>query len=137
MKTLNADLLVLSLCLVMGTRRSAAAKTEYNIQHGQCSYTFLLPEPENCQSQSDNYPVQKDGPMDQDGSAQRLEQLEMTMENNTQWLLKVTLHHIRWLSYHSEEQSSRGDTATFIISAKQTEEPNASSSQTVMKISFT
>lgn len=109
MKTLNAGLLVLRLCLVMGTRCSAAAaaaKTEYNIQHGQCSYTFLLPEPENCQSQSNDYPVQKDGPMDQDDSAQRLEQLEMTMENNTQWLLKVTLHHIRWLSYHSEQCSS-------------------------------
>uniref|UniRef100_H2ULU9 Angiopoietin 2a n=1 Tax=Takifugu rubripes TaxID=31033 RepID=H2ULU9_TAKRU len=80
---------VLSLCLVMGTRCSAAVKREYNIQHGQCSYTFLLPEPENCQTQSSNYPVQKDGPMDQDESAQRLEQLEMTMENNTQWLLKL------------------------------------------------
>ncbi|CAG09407.1 unnamed protein product [Tetraodon nigroviridis] len=90
MKSLIADLLVLSLCLAMGTRRSAAAvRTEYNIQHGQCSYTFLLPEPENCQSQSDNYPAQKDGPTDQDESAQRLEQLEMTMENNTQWLLKL------------------------------------------------
>lgn len=98
MKTLNADLLVLILCLVMGTRCSAAAKTEYNIQHGQCSYTFLLPEPENCQTQGDNYPVQKDGPVDQDESAQRLEQLEMTMENNTQWLLKVMVLHIR--RYH-------------------------------------
>lgn len=93
MKTSNSDLLVLSLCLILGTRCNAAVKREYNIQHGQCSYTFLLPEPENCQS--DNYPVQKDGPTDQDESAQRLEQLEMTMENNTQWLLKVTLHHIR------------------------------------------
>lgn len=95
MKNSNRGLLLLSFCLVMGLRCSAAAvKREYNIQHGQCSYTFLLPEPENCQGQSNNYPVQKDGPMDQDESAQRLEQLEMTMENNTQWLLKVTLHHI-------------------------------------------
>lgn len=98
MKTSNVELLALTLCLVMGTRCSVAVKREYNIQHGQCSYTFLLPEPENCQTQNNNYPVQKDGPMDQDESAQRLEQLEMTMENNTQWLLKVTLHHIRW--YH-------------------------------------
>lgn len=112
MKSLIADLLVLSLCLAMGTRRSAAAvRTEYNIQHGQCSYTFLLPEPENCQSQSDNYPAQKDGPTDQDESAQRLEQLEMTMENNTQWLLKVTLHPIMVIT-----SQSRGDAATFIIS---------------------
>lgn len=102
MKTSDADVLVLSLCLVMGTTCSGAAKREYNIQHGQCSYTFLLPEPENCQSQSQNYPVQKDGPVDQDESAQRLEQLEMTMENNTQWLLKVTSRHIRRLSRLSE-----------------------------------
>lgn len=88
----KTDLLVLTLCLVMGTRCSAAVKSEYSIQHGQCSYTFLLPEPENCQPQGNNYPVQKDGAMDQDESAQRLEQLEVTMENNTQWLLKVTLH---------------------------------------------
>lgn len=100
MKTSDADILVLSLCLVLGTTCSGAAKTEYNIQHGQCSYTFLLPEPENCQSEK--YPVQKDGPTDQDESAQRLEQLEMTMENNTQWLLKVTSHHIRRLSHLSE-----------------------------------
>lgn len=100
MKSSDADILVLSLCLVLGTTCSGAAKTEYNIQHGRCSYTFLLPEPENCQSE--NYPVQKDGPADQDESAQRLEQLEMTMENNTQWLLKVTSHQIRRLSRLSE-----------------------------------
>lgn len=133
MKNSNAALLVLNLCLVMGTRCSAAVKREYNIQHGQCSYTFLLPEPENCQSQSDNYPVQKDGPMDQDKSAQRLEQLEMTMENNTQWLLKVTLHHIRWLSYHSKQNRVEGvlQYSSFLQSR---EEPNASSSQTVIEL---
>lgn len=89
---LNVDLLVLAFCFSLGTERSAAAKREYQIQNGPCSYTFLLPEQENCQSQSSsgyNYPLQKDGPEYQDESAQRLEQLEMTMENNTQWLLKV------------------------------------------------
>ncbi|XP_022618953.1 angiopoietin-2 isoform X3 [Seriola dumerili] len=91
MKMLNVDLLVLSFCLGLGTGYSAVGKKQYQIQNGPCSYTFLLPEQENCQSQSDsyNYPVQKDGPMDNDESAQRLEQLEISMENNTQWLLKL------------------------------------------------
>lgn len=91
MKMLNADLLVLTFCLGLGIGCGAAGKRQYQIQNGPCSYTFLLPEQENCQTQSSsyNYPVQKDGPGDQDESAQRLEQLEMTMENNTQWLLKV------------------------------------------------
>lgn len=88
---LNVELLFLSFCLVTGMRYSAAGKTQYQIQNGPCSYTFLLPEQDNCQSENSNYPVQKDGPTDQEDSAQRLEQLEITMENNTQWLLKVKL----------------------------------------------
>ncbi|XP_078129451.1 angiopoietin-2a [Sander vitreus] len=88
MKMLNVDLLVLSFCLCLGTGQS---KRQYQIQNGPCSYTFLLPEQENCQTQSSNYnyPVQKDGPVDNEESAQRLEQLEIIMENNTQWLLKL------------------------------------------------
>lgn len=94
MKMLNVDLLVLSLCLGLGTGFSAAEKTQYQIQNGPCSYTFLLPEQDNCQNQYNNYnyPVQKDGPTDNE-SIQRLEQLEISMENNTQWLLKVKLCH--------------------------------------------
>lgn len=93
MKMLNVDLLVLSFWLGLGTGYSSVGKRQYQIQNGPCSYTFLLPEQENCQTQSSNYnyPVQKDGPTD-DESAQRLEQLELTMENNTQWLLKVKFH---------------------------------------------
>ncbi|XP_034407170.1 angiopoietin-2a isoform X1 [Cyclopterus lumpus] len=89
MKMLNVDLLVLSFCLGLGTGYSAVAKRPYQIQNGPCSYTFLLPEQENCQTQSSNYAVQKDGPEDNEESAQRLEQLEIIMENNTQWLLKL------------------------------------------------
>lgn len=88
------DLLFLSLCLALGTGYSAAEKKQYQIQNGPCSYTFLLPEQENCQTQYNNYnyPVQKDGPTDNE-SIQRLEQLEISMENNTQWLLKVKWCH--------------------------------------------
>ncbi|KAM6922138.1 angiopoietin-2a [Lycodopsis pacificus] len=89
MKMLHVDLLVLSFCLGLGTGYSAVAKRQYQIQNGPCSYTFLLPEQENCQSQSSNYAVQKDGPENNEESAHRLEQLETIMENNTQWLLKL------------------------------------------------
>lgn len=97
---LNVDLLVLVFCLGLRIEYCAAAKREYQIQNGPCSYTFLLPEQENCQSQSSsyNYPVQKDGPEYQDESAQRLEQLEITMENNTQWLLKVKFSQVRCIT---------------------------------------
>lgn len=95
MKMLNANTLFLGFCLCLGTGYSAVGRRQYQIQNGPCSYTFLLPEQENCQTQSNsyNYPVQKDGPMDNDESAHRLEQLEIIMENNTQWLLKVMLCH--------------------------------------------
>ena len=95
MKMLHVDLLVVSFCLVLGTGYSAVVKRQYQIQNGPCSYTFLLPEQENCQTQANsyNYPVQKDGSVDDDESAQRLEQLEISMENNTQWLLKVKFIH--------------------------------------------
>ncbi|KAM4591979.1 angiopoietin-2a isoform 1-T1 [Odontesthes bonariensis] len=89
MKMMNVDLLVLSFCLGLGIRYGAAAKRQYQIQNGPCSYTFLLPEQENCQSQDTyNYPVQEDGPTDNE-STLRLEQLEVSLKNNTEWLLKL------------------------------------------------
>lgn len=75
----------------------------HRIQHGQCSYTFILPELDGCQgggwpSQTEQYGgsrsgpsvVQRDSPpIDGEWSAQKLQHLESTMENNTQWLQKV------------------------------------------------
>lgn len=71
----------------------------HRIQHGQCSYTFILPELDGCQSGgSEQYGgsrggasiVQRDSPpVDGEWSAQKLQHLESTMENNTQWLRKV------------------------------------------------
>ncbi|KAE8298797.1 Angiopoietin-1 [Larimichthys crocea] len=70
----------------------------HRIQHGQCSYTFILPELDGCQSGgSEQYGgsrsgasiVQRDSPpVDGEWSAQKLQHLESTMENNTQWLRK-------------------------------------------------
>ncbi|XP_075412543.1 angiopoietin-2 isoform X2 [Tenrec ecaudatus] len=75
-------------------RRSmdSIGKRQYQVQHGSCSYTFLLPETDNCRSSSSSYvsnAVQRDAPLDYDDSVQRLQVLENIMENNTQWLMKV------------------------------------------------
>ncbi|XP_007900879.1 angiopoietin-1 [Callorhinchus milii] len=64
------------------------------IQHGQCSYTFILPELEgNCHEASERYDtnaLQRDAPhVDSDWSSQKLQHLENVMDNNTQWLRKL------------------------------------------------
>uniref|UniRef100_A0A667XSH3 Angiopoietin 4 n=1 Tax=Myripristis murdjan TaxID=586833 RepID=A0A667XSH3_9TELE len=76
----------------------------HRIQHGQCSYTFILPELDACQgggpqSHTEQYGssrsagasvVQRDAPpIDNEWSAQKLQHLETAMENNTQWLQKL------------------------------------------------
>ncbi|XP_054557077.1 angiopoietin-2 isoform X2 [Talpa occidentalis] len=69
-----------------------AGRRQYQVQHGSCSYTFLLPEADNCRPPASAYvsnAVQRDAPLDYDDSVQRLQALESIMENNTQWLLKL------------------------------------------------
>ncbi|XP_037642160.1 angiopoietin-4 [Sebastes umbrosus] len=75
----------------------------HRIQHGQCSYTFILPELDGCQvggspSQTEQYGASRGGagvvqrdspPIDGEWSAQKLQHLESTMENNTLWLQKL------------------------------------------------
>ncbi|XP_048452550.1 angiopoietin-2 [Rhincodon typus] len=84
-----------SLSLGAGGHKSLdnTGKRHYQIQHGPCSYTFLLPEVDNCRSMANHHvpnTVQRDSPeTDSDGSLQRLRQLENVMENNTQWLQKL------------------------------------------------
>lgn len=75
-------------------RRSmdSVGRRQYQVQHGACSYTFLLPETDSCRTPSSPYvsnAVQRDAPLDYDDSVQRLQALESIMENNTQWLMKV------------------------------------------------
>ncbi|XP_005496022.1 angiopoietin-2 isoform X2 [Zonotrichia albicollis] len=67
-------------------------KKQYQVQHGSCSYTFLLPEADNCRSSTPyvSNAVQRDAPLDYDDSVQRLQLLENIMENNTQWLMKIS-----------------------------------------------
>ncbi|MGH0180870.1 UNVERIFIED_CONTAM: hypothetical protein FKN15_004992 [Acipenser sinensis] len=63
----------------------------HRVQHGQCSYTFVLPELENCRGAQDQYgsrnALQRDAPS-AENPLHKLQHLEHAMENNTQWLQK-------------------------------------------------
>lgn len=88
---------------------SVAGRTErrqHKVQHGPCSYTFILPEMEQC-PQAGNFRIsnslQRDSPSPPDKAqasqetpesswqVKKLENLQSTTENNTQWLQKVSL----------------------------------------------
>ncbi|XP_069478716.1 angiopoietin-2-like [Ambystoma mexicanum] len=89
-----------------GWGASAPERPRHQVQHGPCSYTFLLPELEECRApaaaaglSAPDFQVtnslQRDAPPPPAGGAQptwpsqRLQQLEDIMENNTQWLQKL------------------------------------------------
>lgn len=104
---LLGGLLLLATMTTAGQRGSAASghRNIYRVQHGQCSYTFVLPEPDLCQPApvapetlggSNNLqrdlPASRFPPADLRAQrAQRVSQLEKILANNTQWLLKVQL----------------------------------------------
>uniref|UniRef100_A0A5F5PX11 Angiopoietin-2 n=2 Tax=Equus TaxID=9789 RepID=A0A5F5PX11_HORSE len=90
--TLSCDLVLAAAYNNFRKSMDSIGKRQYQVQHGSCSYTFLLPETDNCRSSSSSYvpnAVQRDAPPDYDDSVQRLQVLENIMENNTQWLMKV------------------------------------------------
>ncbi|XP_067248829.1 angiopoietin-1-like isoform X1 [Chanodichthys erythropterus] len=70
-----------------------------SVQHGECSYTFLLPEPE--ESRTGTWPeehdgkyevnsVQKESPQGKQSQLnQRIQHLELAMENYTHWIQKI------------------------------------------------
>uniref|UniRef100_A0A667X2H8 Angiopoietin 4 n=1 Tax=Myripristis murdjan TaxID=586833 RepID=A0A667X2H8_9TELE len=79
---------ILSLCGGGGGGSVEKRRRFHRIQHGQCSYTFILPELDACQAGASV--VQRDAPpIDNEWSAQKLQHLETAMENNTQWLQKL------------------------------------------------
>lgn len=83
-------------------------RQQHQVQHGPCSYTFILPEMEHCQRQKNlevSNTLQGDSPAQvkstvsqttlgrtQNRSSRqeiKLESLESATENNTLWLQKV------------------------------------------------
>ncbi|CAG11088.1 unnamed protein product [Tetraodon nigroviridis] len=91
-----------------GSGSSGASSSNYSnrrlhrIQHGQCTYTFILPEGEggrgaSCREakasgvQHNANSLQRDAPPpDADFPSQKIQQLEHIMENYTQWLQRLT-----------------------------------------------
>lgn len=77
---------------------SSSGRKYHRIQHGQCSYTFILPEGDGgtCREFKAGTPhnvnaLQRDAPQPEaDFSNQKIQQLEHVMENYTQWLQKVS-----------------------------------------------
>ncbi|XP_007904930.1 angiopoietin-2b isoform X1 [Callorhinchus milii] len=74
--------------------KESLEKQHHRVQHGPCSYTFLLPEVDNCRSDPDfqmSNSLQRDAPppAEPNWSNKRLQHLEGVMENNTQWLQKL------------------------------------------------
>lgn len=84
-------------------------RQQHQVQHGPCSYTFILPEVEHCHPLKDfqvTNTLQRDSPPEADPDTsqskpdkaqkerptlqeRKLENLESAMENNTLWLQKV------------------------------------------------
>lgn len=116
---LNISYLAYLLSTAVGSERQL-----HHVQHGRCSYTFILPEVDHCQPLNDfkvSNTFQRDSPPQASTDAsrstadrtqkerpswqeQKLESLESAMENNTQWLQKV-----RWLNCGRETPLSSVD----------------------------
>lgn len=97
---LLGGLLLVVAAVTVAQRRGQEAggrRRAHRVQHGQCSYTFVLPEPEPCPPEPEAFggsnSLQRDSPAAAlnlaDWPAQRVRQLEKVLENNTQWLQKV------------------------------------------------
>nr|QHR82730.1 angiopoietin [Vipera anatolica senliki] len=81
--------------------KGAAERSQHRLQHGSCTYTFLLPELGGCDPAAApaaaaarfqvSNSLQRDAPSlaEAQWPVQRLQQLETVMENNTQWLQKL------------------------------------------------
>ena len=83
-----------------GSSGSSSNNRRYHrVQHGQCTYTFILPEGEGnggaCREGKTGAvhnanALQRDAPpLEPDLSTQKIQHLEHVMENYTQWLQKV------------------------------------------------
>ncbi|XP_028970122.1 angiopoietin-4 [Esox lucius] len=107
-----------------GQRRGGDKRRRlHHVQHGHCSYTFILPELESCQASQNQYGkanmVQRDAPppAESDWSAQKLQHLETAMENNMQWLQKLENYiqeNIKTEMVHIQTHAVHNQTATML-----------------------
>ncbi|MBN3298133.1 ANGP1 protein, partial [Amia calva] len=94
----------------------------HRVQHGHCSYTFVLPEVDSCRGAPDTYSsanvVQRDAPSaENEWSTQKLQHLEHAMENNTQWLQKLENYiqgNIRTEMVQIQANAVQNQTATML-----------------------
>uniref|UniRef100_A0A673L1Z7 Angiopoietin-4-like n=1 Tax=Sinocyclocheilus rhinocerous TaxID=307959 RepID=A0A673L1Z7_9TELE len=116
--SLNSFLAFLSVC--ESVLWLLKAQKLHRVQHGQCSYTFILPEMESCQGGADQMSgtnvVQRDSPpADAEWSNQKLQHLESAMENNTQWLQKLENYiHQKTGMVHFQADAVHNQTATML-----------------------
>ncbi|XP_028743286.1 angiopoietin-4 [Peromyscus leucopus] len=103
----------------------------HRVQHGQCSYTFVLPEPDICQlgpvvpeAFGGSNSLQRDLPASRlpladlrAQRAQRVSQLEKILENNTQWLLKLEQsirRNLRSNLAQAQQHTAQNETTTML-----------------------
>uniref|UniRef100_A0A671SBQ7 Angiopoietin-1-like n=1 Tax=Sinocyclocheilus anshuiensis TaxID=1608454 RepID=A0A671SBQ7_9TELE len=106
----------------MAAVASSSSQHLNSVQHGECSYTFILPEHEESRTGSwpeehdGNYEgnsVQKESPQGKQSCLnQRIQHLELAMENYTHWVQKIEVFvkesltedttHLRNNALHSE-----------------------------------
>lgn len=91
-------LLVATMSVAQQTGQEAGRGCEtLVVQHGHCSYTFLLPKPEPCppgpEASRDSNTLQRESlanPLRLEKlPTQQVKRLEQALQNNTQWLKKV------------------------------------------------
>ncbi|XP_065148510.1 angiopoietin-2b [Paramisgurnus dabryanus] len=111
--------LAAAIAVAIGMERS-----QHRVQHGPCSYTFILPEVEQCRpagnSQVTNS-LQRDSPSPPESphaeptwQKRKLESLESATENNTQWLQKLENYIQKNVRSEMERNVIHTQTATML-----------------------
>nr|XP_030686862.1 angiopoietin-4 [Globicephala melas] len=125
---LLSGLLLIVATTTVAQRRGQEAggrRRAHRVQHGQCSYTFVLPEPEPCPLEPEAFggsnSLQRDSPAAAlnlgDWPTQRVRQLEKMLENNTQWLQKLERYiqmNLRLELAQAQQHMVQNQTATML-----------------------
>ncbi|KAM4725171.1 angiopoietin-1 [Anableps anableps] len=116
-----------TLLLVIVSRAEGDQQRCHQIQHGQCTYTFILPEEAEARSscreakgssrtsQYDANSIQRDAPPPEPN--QKIQQLENIMENYTQWLQKIESYvreNMRAEMAHLQQSAIHNHTAAML-----------------------